>query len=76
MAIIAAQAISGSVQLTLQNETTNTWSLSGNMGTYGAGNAMFMLAGVKSLSGVLTRIRLTQQGVNTFDAGQMNIAYI
>lgn len=68
--------LSGSVILTLENSSTNTWAIQGIFAAMGA-NATFTLAGAKSLSAVLDRIRITTlNGSDAFDLGQINIAYI
>jgi hypothetical protein len=66
----------GALILTLQNSSTNTWAGSSVLGM--SNNAQTgIAAGTKALSGVLDRIRLTSLGgTATFDAGQINIAYI
>lgn len=59
--------------LTLVNITGNTWVISGvsTSAVYSG-----VTAGSKTLSGVLTSIRLTTfGGTNTFDAGTVNIMY-
>jgi hypothetical protein len=66
----------GSATLTLENSSTNTWALTGNFSDSGTGR-VFASSGIKSLSAVLDRIRLTtNNGTDTFDAGEINIAYI
>lgn len=71
----ANMAIYGHLTLTLENASTNTWVASGVIGTTGSftGNT---ITGAKSTSAVLDRIRLTTNtGVDTFDAGAVNISY-
>jgi hypothetical protein len=75
----AAAAYAGSVTLLLQNSTSNIWVSSGvisdtiNPNSSGGGNPS---GGVKTLSGVLDRIRITTtSGANTFDNGSINIMY-
>lgn len=74
-AYVATTAMHGAIVLTLLNSATNTWAVQGGIGL--SGTAGFsILAGSKSLSAELDRIRLTTAGgVNTFDAGTMNILY-
>lgn len=72
-ALVAAQAHYGSVILTLENSSANTWSAIGNC--YITGTTMCMCSGHKSLSGVLDRVRITTSGGDTFDAGEVNICY-
>lgn len=70
----AARARSGAVTLTLLDPSTNTWTSTINIGsdntrTYGGG-------GDKSLTGALTRVRLTTvNGTDAFDAGKVNVRY-
>ena len=70
----AAAAVNGMLTLTLQNATTNTWVASGVTG-YGTTNIdVSMLAGIKSLAGVLGVVRATTvNGTDAYDAGSINI---
>jgi hypothetical protein len=75
----AAAAYAGSITLLLQNSASYTWVSSGVISdtvapsSYGGGNSS---GGVKTLSGVLDRIRITTTGgANTFDNGSINIMY-
>ncbi|PHX98299.1 MAG: hypothetical protein CK529_13680 [Rhodospirillaceae bacterium] len=71
----AAQLLSGSVTLTLENAALFQWSCAGVFAYFG-GNASFIMSGAKALSAELDRIQLTTaNGTDTFDAGEMNIAY-
>jgi len=71
----ASNALFGSVFLVLENSTTFTWTAGG---TIGASNDISVsVQGIKSLSATLDRIRITTVGgTNTFDGGEVNIAYI
>ena len=69
----------GSITLLLQNPASYIYVSSGvisnteSPGSYGAGNSS---GGVKTLSGVLDRIRITTTGgSDTFDGGSINIMY-
>jgi len=63
----------GSVTFTLENSSTNTWTASGSLGDTVLG-ATFVAAGGKSLSDVLTRMRLTTVGgTAAFDNGSINV---
>ena len=69
----------GSITLLLQNPASYIYVSSGvisnteSPGSYGAGNSS---GGVKTLSGVLDRIRITTVGgTDTFDNGSINIMY-
>lgn len=56
--------------------TGNTWVLTGSMSNIGAGNTLCMVAGNKTTSGTLDRVRITTAGgTDTFDAGSINIIY-
>ena len=66
-------ALMGSVTITLENATTNTWSAVLSIGT---ANFLCLSAGTRALPGVLDRVQLTANGVATFNAGEVNIAYI
>jgi hypothetical protein len=54
---------------------SNVWAVTGNSYTT-SGAVMFSMAGAKTLSGTLDRIRITTvNGTDTFDAGSINILY-
>tara|TARA_R110000868_G_scaffold225009_2_gene477213 strand:+ start:11195 stop:12745 length:1551 start_codon:yes stop_codon:yes gene_type:complete len=64
---------SGSIVFTLLG--SNTWAANGCISNSDAGR-MFLLAGAKTLSGTLDRVRITTVGsTDTFDAGSVNILY-
>ena len=70
-----AYDMNGKISLCLQNESTNTWTSQGVVYFNGAGVCCFS-GGSKSTSAVLDRIRITTTtGVDTFDAGSVNISY-
>lgn len=71
----ATVIISGIMTLVLQDPVTNTWVASTNAGrTDTAGGTAG--GGFKSTSAVLDRVRITTAGgVNTFDAGTINIIW-
>lgn len=75
-AMVAVNTYVSQVQLVLENSTTNTWTSSG--ATIDVTNAALQnSAGTKSLSAVLDRVRVTTFApAATFDAGEINIAYI
>jgi len=54
------------------NLNGNQWVCSG---TSDAGNVSASIAGGKTLSDVLTQVRITSNSVDTFDAGSINIMY-
>jgi hypothetical protein len=53
---------------------SNAWVYTGLIGD-GAATGVVHTAGVKALSGALTRLRVTTTGADTFDAGTLNIHY-
>ena len=72
----ASSIFNGSCCLNILNASTNTWCLNGNFSwtVSFTGNTVF--AGSKSLSATLDRVRITTVGgVNTFDAGTINIMW-
>lgn len=71
--ISAATLISGAVTLTLENASANTWVISGNL--LEESSSLIAIAGRKTLSATLDRVRLTTTGSDTFDAGEVNVAY-
>lgn len=75
-AAASASAIrNGFVVLSLLDSATGIWAASGQSGR--SDSALFTsVAGVKSLSGTLDRVRITTiNGTDTFDAGSINILY-
>jgi hypothetical protein len=64
----ATNAYYGSVILT--NLSGNTWVASGTFNSASQGS---YLAGSKTLSDVLDRVRIVTNGTNTFDAGTINL---
>jgi len=73
----AGHKLSGSITLTMENATAFTWVATGSWGDGIAANASWFTAGRKSLSATLDRVRITTaNGTDTFDLGEINIAYI
>lgn len=70
----AANVWHGSVILTLENSSTNTWVASGNLSLSNT-TSFGATSGSKSTSAVLDRVRLTTVSTDTFDAGEINIQY-
>ena len=71
----ASTANSGSLVLTLENATAFAWCGTGMLHDNNA--LMTISAGSKALSAELDRVRITTyNGTDTFDAGEINIAYI
>jgi len=74
-AAVAANSYSGSVVLTLINDATNSWTSVGNLAR-SSNDSVSVSAGAKATSAVLDRIRITTLlGVDTFDAGSINILW-
>jgi hypothetical protein len=72
----AVQQLNGSVILTMENSTNNTWVAQGILTDQTSEYGMFFVGGSKSLSAVLTQIRIQTESTTTFDGGEINIAYI
>ena len=66
--------LDGSLTLRLMNTSTNKWVASGASRGPGGG-LVAMSSGIKSLSAVLDRVRITRTGTDTFDAGAVSISY-
>jgi hypothetical protein len=67
----AANTFHGIVTINLLG--SNIWVAGGS--TYQAGTGTYVVAGSKTLSGTLDRIRITTTGSDNFDAGSVNILY-
>ena len=73
---VAAGAIYGAFTLSLVNSATNSWVLNGGAANSSTAAAINISSGGVSLGGTLDRIRITTlSGVETFDAGTINILY-
>ena len=71
----AANVLHGSIVLTLLDPATNLWAASGTIGL-SSSVTMILTASSKALSATLDRLRITTlAGVDTFDAGSINILY-
>jgi hypothetical protein len=70
----ASSIFSGICFISLMDSSTNTW-VSSHTGKMATDYSVFG-GGSKSLTGVLTQVRITRSGSNTFDAGKLNIMYI
>lgn len=67
--------VQGAVTLSLLRSSTNTWAASGSIGRNDV-NTIYLTSGSKSLSDVLTQLRITTaNGTDTFDAGTINVLY-
>lgn len=72
----ASHKLSGSITLTLENTSTNTFCINGILGDQASARQCTQ-TGRKSLSATLDRVRITAlNGTDTFDFGEVNIAYI
>jgi hypothetical protein len=73
---LASVVMSGSIVFSLLSSSTNTWAASGVVYAPTPSAYMAAVAGSKSLSATLDRIRITTvNGTDTFDAGSINILY-
>lgn len=71
----ASATCSGIITLGLVSSASNTWSSSGVIAQTDR-SYVTMSGGTKSISGVLTTVRITTtNGTDTFDAGTINILY-
>lgn len=65
---------SGVVALRLANASTNIWNAHGVVGRTDAA-ALNYMGGTKALSAVITTVRVTMDGADTFAAGALNVSY-
>lgn len=71
----AANVLHGNIVLTLLDAATFTWSATGTIANSNVA-AIVSVAGSKSLSATLDRVRVTTvSGTPTFDAGSINVLY-
>lgn len=70
----AANALSGSLILSLENVSTFTWTANGQFDATTTA-LKFLTSGGKSTSAVTDRVRITTTGSDTFDAGEINISW-
>lgn len=69
----AASLTNGSIVLEMQNTSTNTWVIAGNIAN---ADYVMNITCNKALTGVLDRFTVTSQGgTNTFDAGTISVTY-
>ena len=72
---VAGDSVTGTMTLSLENASTNTWCCNSQLGSSNF-SSLFFTSGRKSLSAVLDRVRLTTaSGSDAFDAGEINISY-
>ena len=69
----STDAMSGHFTLTLSDSTNNTWIASH---LFKVGSNLHLGGGSKSLSAVLTQVRLDPGGSQTFSSGSFNVQYI
>ena len=73
---VAGTIMDGFVTINLFNSSTNTWVAGGNLYTPTPTSYLAIVAGAKSLSATLDRVRITTvNGTDAFDAGSINILY-
>ena len=71
---LAANVFSGALTLVLQDSATGAWVGTGLFSVNIP--SLVIMAGIKTLSGTLDRVRITTvNGTDTFDAGSINILY-
>ena len=70
----SSASITASGTFVLTNLTGNTWTGFGSSGET-SGTRMFVTSGSLALGAVLTAVRITAGGTDTFDAGSINILY-
>ena len=76
LAIANAAANVWIAQLIISNYSGNSWLVSGISNITQASNVGYQIVGSKTLSDVLTQLRVTTvNGTDTFDAGTVNILY-
>jgi hypothetical protein len=71
----AAATMSGTIQITQESVSSNTWVCSGIFGATNTGG-LRLVSGSAALSGTLTRLKVIAGGGGLFDGGEINIAYI
>ena len=75
VSVASAHITNGSVTISALDPATNLWVCSGVL-ALSSSAAVHQIGGSKTLSGTLTQVRITTAGgVNTFDAGTINILY-
>jgi hypothetical protein len=72
---VSGWVIDGYVTLNLLSSSANTWAIGGVLAAPTPSAYMTLVAGTKSLSATLDRVRITTVGGDTFDAGSVNILY-
>lgn len=73
---IATDRTSGSIILTLENSSTNSWCAQGNFSNSAGTSAAYTVSGTNSLGGALDRVGITTvNGTDTFAAGEINVMW-
>lgn len=72
--ITAGATLNGTINLSLENSTTNTYNMAFIWGTSVARTGI--ASGRKVLASPLSQIKISMFGATTFSTGQINIAYI
>jgi hypothetical protein len=70
----ATGSMNGTLSLILENSSTNTWCAVGVFGRSDVAS-IYIVSGSKALSAVLDRVGITMN-TGSFDAGEINIAYM
>lgn len=73
--VLNTASISGTLVMTLQDSSTNSWCIEGACADHTTGQCYLMSGGSKSLSSTLDRFRLTLSSGGTFDAGKISAIY-
>jgi len=74
--VLAANTVHGTMTLVLENAAAFRWTSTHSVAIDIVGESTAFGAGTKALSAELTQVRITMDGVEAFDAGEINIAYI
>lgn len=70
---VSTETQNGLIFVSLFQASSNTWACAGSMS---GSNITNTTSGIKALSGTLDRIRITTvNGIDTFDAGSINVLY-
>jgi hypothetical protein len=70
---LSSRALVGFATIKKYSPGTNLWHYSSAIGTSGSG--MSVNGGIKTISNILTRVRITRDGGDTFDGGAINVSY-
>ncbi len=70
----AGVVLHGQIRITLEDASDNTWTSMGILSRSDA-DGVVLSSGTKSCAGVVDRLRIIMDGVDTFDAGEINVTY-